>query len=89
MNGSLFGLVAIVGLLRDKDIAVYVFANLDHAELRHAIMYKAIDLYAFDDDGRDWHKEIYDLYSGLKKEANATPLPFRDELLRLALYSKT
>lgn len=68
-TGSLFGLVAIAGLLRDHDIAVYVFANLDHAELRHAIMYKAIDLFAFNDDSRDWHKEVFDLYSGFKNEA--------------------
>ena len=63
-TGSLAGLVAIAGIMHDKDVAVYVFANLDHAELRHAIMYKAIDLYAFNDNDRDWHKEVFKLYSG-------------------------
>ena len=67
-TGSLFGLVAIAGIMHDKDVAVYVFANLDHAELRHAIMYKAMDLFAFDDDGRDWHTEVFNLYEGFKKE---------------------
>ena len=67
-TGSLFGLVAIAGIIQDKNIAVYVFANLDHAELRHAIMYKAIDLYAFNDDNRDWHNEVFELYEGFKKE---------------------
>ena len=67
-TGSLFGLVAIAGIMHDKDTAVYVFANLDHAELRHAILYKAIDLYAFDDDSRDWHTEVFNLYQGFKKE---------------------
>lgn len=67
-TGSLFGLVAIAGVLHDKDVAVYVFANLDHAELRHAIMYKALDLYAFEDDSRDWHAEVFELYEGFKKE---------------------
>ncbi|GMN04717.1 serine hydrolase [Croceitalea sp. MTPC5] len=66
-TGSLFGLVAIAGIVHDKNMAVYVFANLDHAELRHAIMYKAIDLFAFDDDSRDWHTEVFDLYQGFKK----------------------
>jgi len=66
-TGSLPGLVAIAGIIHDQDIAVYVFANLDHAELRHAIMYKAIDLYAFNDDKRDWHKEIFKLYSGFRE----------------------
>ncbi len=67
-TGSLFGLVAIAGVMHDKNMAVYVFANLDHAELRHAIMYKAIDLYAFDDNSRDWHLEVFKLYQGFKKE---------------------
>ena len=68
-TGSLFGLVAIAGVMHDKNMAVYVFANLDHAELRHAIMYKAIDLYAFDDDSRNWHNEVFNLYEGFKKES--------------------
>lgn len=68
-TGSLFGLVAIAGIMHDKDVAVYVFANLDHAELRHAILYKAMDLYAFDNDNRDWHREVFDLYEGFKKES--------------------
>ncbi|WP_158657189.1 serine hydrolase [Maribacter cobaltidurans] len=67
-TGSLFGLVAIAGIMHDKDVAVYVFANLDHAELRHAILYKAMDLYAFEDNSRDWHKEVFNLYEGFKKE---------------------
>ncbi|MFK7814119.1 MAG: serine hydrolase, partial [Maribacter sp.] len=67
-TGSLFGLVAIAGIMHDKNTAVYVFANLDHAELRHAIMYKAIDLYAFNDNSRNWHTEVLNLYNGFKKE---------------------
>ncbi|MDT0621980.1 serine hydrolase [Croceitalea vernalis] len=66
-TGSLFGLVAIAGIVHEKDMAVYVFANLDHAELRHAILYKAIDLFAFEDDSRDWHNEVFNLYQGFKK----------------------
>ncbi len=64
-TGSLGGLVAIAGVVHDKNMAVYVFANLDHAELRHAIMLKAIDLFVFNDDGRDWHNEVFELYRGL------------------------
>lgn len=67
-TGSIAGLVAIAGIMHDKDMAVYVFANLDHAELRHAIMYKSIDLYAFEDDSRDWHKEVFQLYSGFRQK---------------------
>ncbi|AKA35517.1 sulfatase-like hydrolase/transferase [Flagellimonas lutaonensis] len=67
-TGSITGLVAMAGLMRDKDVAVYVFANLDHAELRHAILYKAIDLFAFDDISRGWHKEISQLYGDFKSQ---------------------
>jgi CubicO group peptidase (beta-lactamase class C family) len=71
-TGSLPGLVAIAGIMHDHDMAVYVFANLDHAELRHAIMYKAIDLFAFNDNKRHWHQEVYELYSGFKENALAS-----------------
>ncbi len=68
-TGSLDGLIAIAGVVHDKNLAVYVFSFLYHAELRHSIMIKAIYLYAFDDDGRNWHTEVFNLYNGFKKEA--------------------
>lgn len=77
-TGSLSGLVAIAGVMRDKNTAVYVFANMDHAELRHAIMYKAMDLWAFDNDERDWHQEVYELYSQRKADG-AKRLKERDD----------
>ena len=91
-TGSLNGLIAITGIIHDKNTAVYVFSNLDHAELRHAIMYKAIDLFAFDDKERDWHREVFDLYQTIKDkqqqaikkrnstriEATNTSLPLSD-----------
>lgn len=69
-SGSLPGLVAIAGVMHSHNTAIYVFANLDHAELRHAIMYKALDLFIFNDDNRDWNKEVFDLYSGFKEKAS-------------------
>ena len=33
------------GLIPDERLGVYVLANLDHAELRHALMYKVFDRY--------------------------------------------
>lgn len=68
-TGSITGLVAMAGIVHSEDLAIYVFSNLDHAELRHAILYKAVDLYAFDDDTRDWHEEIFELYSGFSEKA--------------------
>ena len=61
-QGSLQGLVAIIGLIRDKNIGVHVFSNLDNAELRHAIIYKVFDLLVFDDDTNDWNNQIFKLY---------------------------
>ena len=67
-TGSIEGLIAIAGIIHDKDIAVYVFANMDHAELRHAIMYKAFDLFAFNDNSLNWNKEVFSLYKELRNE---------------------
>ena len=67
-TGSLQGLVAIIALVRDKKIAVQVFANLDNAEIRHAIIYKVFDLLLFDDNSRDWNKEIYTLYKERRED---------------------
>jgi len=66
-TGSIAGLIAIAAVMHDENTAVYMLCNLDHAELRHAIMFKALDLYAFNDDSRDWHKEVFELYSGFRE----------------------
>ena len=67
-TGSIGGLIAIAGIMHDKKTAVYVMANRDHAELRHAILYKALDLWAFKDSSRDWHSEVFELYETLAKK---------------------
>lgn len=63
-TGSLSGLIAIHGQLPDQKIGIYVFGNLDHAEVRHALMYKAFDLFALG-GARDWSAEFLTLYTGL------------------------
>ncbi|MEP6788142.1 MAG: serine hydrolase, partial [Acidobacteriota bacterium] len=68
-TGSLEGRTAIIGLIPDKKLGVYIFGNLDHAELRHALMYKVFDLFGFGDNSRDWSKEAKGLYDGLKANA--------------------
>jgi len=67
-TGSLQGLIAIAGIMHDKNTAVYVFGNMDHAELRHAILYQVMDLYAFDDESTDWHSKIFELYENMASE---------------------
>lgn len=61
-TGSINGMSAIVGLLPDRRAGVFVLANLDHAELRHALMYKVFDLYAGNPD-RDWSTELRAFFS--------------------------
>jgi CubicO group peptidase (beta-lactamase class C family) len=68
-TGSLAGRTAIVGLLRDKKLGVYIFGNLDHAEVRHALMYKVFDLFAFNDNSRDWSADFKKLYD--QRDADA------------------
>jgi CubicO group peptidase (beta-lactamase class C family) len=68
-TGSIDGMVAIHGLIRDQRLGVYVLANLDHAELRHAIMYEVFDRYAGRAD-HDWNAEFLKLYADLQKQAD-------------------
>ena len=56
-TGSIDGQIAIVGLLPAKRVGVFVLGNLDHAELRHALMYQVFDLYG-DGPRRDWSADL-------------------------------
>jgi CubicO group peptidase (beta-lactamase class C family) len=69
-TGSIDGMVAIHGLLRDARVGVLVLANRDHAELRHAIMLSVFDHF-IGDSGRDWSAELQTLYGNLRKAAEA------------------
>jgi CubicO group peptidase (beta-lactamase class C family) len=80
-TGSIDGMVAIIGLIPDERLGVYVLANLDHAEVRHALMYTVFDLWADagagrravggGTAGRDWSAEILKLYAGLQAQADS------------------
>lgn len=63
-TGSIDGMIAIVGLLRDDGVGVVVLGNRDHVELRHALMYRVFDLYDADPP-RDWSSELLALYGEL------------------------
>ena len=69
-TGSIDGMVAIHGLLRDERVGVVVLANLDHAELRHAIMLDVFDRY-IGGGRRDWSRDLRGLYDGLRREGEA------------------
>jgi CubicO group peptidase (beta-lactamase class C family) len=68
-TGSLDGAVAICGLMKDEHFGIYIFGNLDHTELRHALMYKAIDLWIYHDNSNDWSGKMYAMYKGMRDSA--------------------
>ncbi|MFI5257731.1 MAG: serine hydrolase [Gemmatimonadales bacterium] len=70
-TGSIDGMSAIIGLLPEQRVGVYVLANLDHAELRHALMYDVFDLYR-GAAPRDWSTEMHALYSARRRGARAS-----------------
>ena len=53
-TGSIDGMSAMAGLVPDEELGVVILANRDHAELRHALLWKVIDLWGGGLDGRDW-----------------------------------
>jgi CubicO group peptidase (beta-lactamase class C family) len=60
-TGSIDGMVAIAGLIRADRLGVFALGNLDHAELRHALMYTVFDRYA-GRQARDWNADLKKLY---------------------------
>jgi CubicO group peptidase (beta-lactamase class C family) len=63
-TGSLAGTVAINAQIPEDKIGIYIYANYDHAEVRHALVYKAFDLFALGGT-RDWSSEFLKLYTGI------------------------
>jgi len=61
-TGSIDGMCALIGLLPDERVGVYVLENLDHAELRHALMYSVFDLYN-GGRSRDWSSDLKALFA--------------------------
>ena len=66
-TGSIDGMVAIAGLIRDEGIGVYVLGNRDHVEVRHALMLRGLDA-LLGKPFRDWSVELKELYDGLAEE---------------------
>jgi len=68
-TGSIDGMVAIHGLMRDERLGVFVLANRDHAELRHALMLNVFDRFTGAGE-RDWSVELQKLYGDLQRESD-------------------
>jgi len=64
-TGSIDGMSALIGLEPGEKLGVYVLANVDHAELRHALMYEVFDMYAASgrNPHRDWSGDLKALFA--------------------------
>lgn len=72
-TGSIDGMSALVGLLPARRFGIVVLANRDHAELRHALMYRAFDLARHGTD-RDWSRNVLAHFEELaRREPNPAP----------------
>ena len=73
-TGSIEGRSAIVGLIPDRRVGVAIFTNLDHSELRHALMYTVFDRFiggAGAAGGHDWSAEMRVMYKRIADSSAA------------------
>ena len=76
-TGSIDGFVAIVALMPSRLTGIAVFANLDHAELRHALVYAAFDRIldtapdARPAPRRNWSQEFKTMYDSMSAAGEA------------------
>ncbi len=62
-TGSIEGRSAIVGLIPDRRLGLAIFTNLDHSELRHALMYTVFDRFIGPSNpAHDWSAEMRAMY---------------------------
>jgi CubicO group peptidase (beta-lactamase class C family) len=61
-TGSIDGMCALIALVPERHLGFYILENVDHAELRHALMYKAIDEW-LGTGTRDWSAEMRTMFA--------------------------
>ncbi|HEU4884583.1 MAG TPA: serine hydrolase [Longimicrobium sp.] len=69
-TGSIDGMTALVAMVPEERLGLVVLINLDHAELRHALMYRIVDAY-LGGPPRDWSAELRPLYGGMEERAES------------------
>ena len=82
-TGSIEGRSTIIGLLPDRRVGVAIMTNLDHSELRHALMYTVFDRFiGAERRPHDWSAELRALYQRLADSTDAVRRA--DEAKRIA-----
>jgi hypothetical protein len=69
-TGSINGLSAIIGIEPNKRLGVFVLENLDHAELRHGLMYSVFDLFE-NGPRRDWSVDLKPIFAPRPRATSA------------------
>ncbi|MCG6956378.1 MAG: serine hydrolase [Gemmatimonadetes bacterium] len=80
-TGSIDGMVAIAGLIRDRNLGVYVLANRDHVEVRHALMYAVFDRF-IGGPQRDWSTDLRAVYDSLAAQGDARQARAEEERVK-------
>jgi len=71
-TGSIEGRSAMVGLIPDRRLGLAILTNLDHSELRHALMYTVFDRFIGPSSpAHDWSAEMRVMYKGLADSTRA------------------
>ena len=79
-TGTYDGMSAIVGLIPDEELGMVMLANLNSADVRHALMFKVFDLYGGKLDGRDWSAEFKKMYEDIAAKQKATRPPEKEPI---------
>jgi CubicO group peptidase (beta-lactamase class C family) len=69
-TGSIDGMVALIGIIPEERFGVYVLGNLDHVEVRHALLYKAIDTW-LGTGTRDWSADLRAIYGRMQAQGDS------------------
>jgi CubicO group peptidase (beta-lactamase class C family) len=87
-TGSINGLCAIIGIEPNKRLGVFVLENLDHAEIRHGLMYSAFDLFE-NGPRRDWSVDLKPIFARPRPNAAQTARATSAPSLSLERYAGT
>jgi CubicO group peptidase (beta-lactamase class C family) len=87
-TGSIDGMCALIALVPEKRLGFYILENVDHAELRHALMYKAVDSW-LGTGHRDWSAELHALFAAAHEKKVAAPASKAPPSLPLDQYAGT
>jgi CubicO group peptidase (beta-lactamase class C family) len=94
-TGSIDGMSALLAIVPEERLGMVVYLNLDHAELRHALMYRVIDAF-LGGEPRDWSAEVRELFApfaemerAARREAEAKRVAGTRPSLPLEAYAGT